>query len=77
MNSMHIKDEKLLQKLPRWLSSEESTCQRRIRGFDSWVGTIPWRRKRKPTPVFLPGKCHGQRNLVGYTLRGHKELDMT
>ena len=29
------------------------------------------------TPVFLPGKRHGQRNLVGYSLKGHKELDMT
>ena len=25
------------------------------------------RRKRQPTPVFLPGDCHGQRNLVGYS----------
>ena len=30
-----------------------------------------------PTPVFLPGKSHGQRSLVGYSLWGHKELDMT
>ena len=22
---------------------------------------IPWRRKGQPTPVFLPGKSHGQR----------------
>jgi len=21
-------------------------------GFDPWVGKIPWRRKRQPTPVF-------------------------
>ena len=27
---------------------------------------IPWRRKWQPTPVFLPGKSHGQRSLVGY-----------
>ena len=31
----------------------------------------------KPTPVLLPGKSHGQRNLVGYGPWGHKELDMT
>ena len=24
------------------------------------------RRKRQPTPVFLPGKSQGQRNLAGY-----------
>ena len=30
-------------------------------GFDPWVGMILWRRKWQPTPVFLPGKSHGQR----------------
>ena len=29
------------------------------------------------TPVFLPGKSHGQRNLVGYSPWRHKELDRT
>ena len=29
------------------------------------------------TPVFLPGKSHGQRSLAGYSPRGGKELDMT
>ena len=28
----------------------------------------PWRREWLPTPVFLPGKFHGQRSLVGYTV---------
>ena len=28
-------------------------------------------------PVFLPGKFHGQRSLVGYSPWGRKELDMT
>ena len=27
----------------------------------------PWRRKWQPTSVFLPGKCHGRRNLAGYS----------
>ena len=30
----------------------------------------------KPTPVFLPGKPHGQRSLVGYSPCSCKELDM-
>ena len=34
-----------------------------------------WSRKRHPTPVFLPGKLHGQRCLVGYSPWGCKELD--
>ena len=35
---------------------EESACQSRRRGFDPWVGMIPWRRAWQPTPVFLPGQ---------------------
>jgi len=27
-------------------------------GFNPWVGKIPWRRERLPTP-FWPGKSHG------------------
>ena len=30
-----------------------------------------------PTPVFLPGKSHGQRNLVGYSPKAYKEPDVT
>ena len=37
----------------------------------------PWGRKWQPTPVFLPGESHGRRSLVGYSPRGHKELDTT
>jgi len=39
-----------------WLSSKESASQCRRHGFDPWVRKIPCRRKRQPTPVFLPGK---------------------
>ena len=34
--------------------------------FDFWVGKIHWRRDRLPTPVFWPGRSHGERNLVDY-----------
>ena len=54
--------------LPWWLSNKEPACQCRRhkrRGFNPWVGKIPWRRKWQPTPVFLPGKSHGQRSLAG------------
>ena len=33
--------------------------------------------KWQPTPVFLPGKSHEQKNLVGYSPWGCEELDMT
>ena len=45
--------------------------------FDPRVGKIPWSRKWQPPPVFLPGKLHGQRSLVGYSPWGCKDLDMT
>ena len=45
--------------------------------FNPWVRKIPWRRAWTPTPVFLFGEFHGQRNLVGYSPWGHKESDMT
>ena len=41
-------------------------------GSIPWVGKIPWRRKWQPTPVLLPGKSHGQRNLVGYSPWGRR-----
>ena len=66
--------------LPGGASGKEPTCQcrrhKRCR-FDPWVGKIPWRRKWQTTPVFLPRDSHGQRNLVGYSLWDHKELDIT
>ena len=31
------------------------------------VGKIPWQRACQPTPVFLPGESHGQKNLVDYS----------
>ena len=63
---------------PGGTSAKESTYQcRRLKRcrFSSWVGKIPWRRKWQPTPVFLPGKSHGQGNLVGYSPLGIKEGD--
>ena len=38
-------------------------------------GSIPWKRKWQPPPVFLPGKYHGQRSLAGCTLWGLRESD--
>ena len=61
-------------------SGGEAACwcrrQKRCR-FNPWVRKIPWRRAWQPTPVFLPGKPHGQRSLAGYSLWGRKESDTT
>ena len=44
--------------LPLWLSWQRICLQCGRPGFDLWVGKIPWRRGRLPTPVFLPRQCH-------------------
>ena len=43
-------------------------------GFYPRIGKIPCRRAWQPSPVFWPGKSHGQRSLVGYSPRGHKRV---
>ena len=56
---------------------ERIVCHcRRSRGcrFDPWVRKISWRRKWQLTPVFLPGKSHGQRSLAGYSPEGCKRF---
>ena len=40
--------------------------------WETWVGKIPQRRERLPTPIFWPGEFHGL-----YRPWGRKELDMT
>ena len=57
--------------------TKKFSCQYWTPKFHPWVRKIPWRREWQPTPVFLPGECHGQRNLACYTPWGHKESDMT
>jgi len=60
-------------------AGKESTCNARDTGnsVQSLFGKMLWRRRQQPTPVFLPEKSRGQRSLVGYSPKGHKESDMT
>ena len=58
--------------LPWWLSWQRIRLQCGRPGFDPWVGKIPWRRERLPTPVFWPGEMHGL-----YSPRSRKEWDTT
>ena len=50
-----------------WLRQPRICLQCGRPGFDSWVGKIPWRRERVPTPLFWPGEVRG--------LHGVTELD--
>ena len=58
--------------LPWWLRELEISPQCGRPRFDPWVRKIPWNRKWHPTPVFWPGKFHGQRSLAVYSLRGRR-----
>ena len=40
-------------------------------------GRFSWRRAWQPMPVFLSGKSHRKKSLVGYSPQGHKESDMS
>jgi len=50
---------------PGGTSGKEPTCQCRRGRLNPWVRRVPWSKTWQPTPVFLPGESHGQRNLVG------------
>ena len=59
------------------VAQTESACNAGDPGSILELGKIPWKREWEPTPVFLPGKSHGQRSLVGYSPWGHKESEKT
>ena len=59
------------------IDDEHIAGQCRKLGFDPRVRKIPCRRKWQPTLVFLLGKFHGQRSLVGYSPQTCKALDTT
>ena len=46
--------------------------------WETWVRSLgreaPLEKEMQPTPVLLPGKSHGLRSLVGYSLRDRKSL---
>ena len=48
---------------------------------EMWVRSLGWedplKKEMATHSIFLPGKSHGQKCLVGYSPWGHKELDMT
>ena len=59
------------------LDSKESAWNARDQDLIPGLRRSPGVRKWQPTPIFLPGECHGQRRLASYSPWGHKESDMT
>ena len=62
-----------------WASLVAQTIKNAPAVWKTWVQSPGWEDPLKegiqPTPVFLPGESHGQRNLVGYSPWRCKELD--
>ena len=54
---------------------KEFACNAGDPGSIPGLGSFPWRRAWPPTPVFLPGEFHGQKNPTGYS--PWDPLDMT
>ena len=62
---------------PSGSGGKESACNAGDPGLVPELGRSPWEEQWQPAPVFLPGKPHGQRSLVGYSSWGHKASDIT
>ena len=62
---------------PGGSDGKESACNAGDRGSIPGVRKFLWRRKWQSTPVFLPGKSHGGRSLVGCSPWGRQESDTT
>ena len=50
-----------------------SMSQTWLKRLSSSSNKDTWKRRWQPTPVFLPGKFHGQRTMAGYSQWGHQE----
>ena len=58
-----------------WRNLPAKAGDSRDRGSIPESGRSPGVGNDKPTPVFLPGKSHGQRSLAGYSPWGRKEVE--
>ena len=73
----------LAWKIPWMEEPGRLQSMRWLRVGHNWVTSLSlftfmhWRRKRQPTPAFLPGESQGQGSLVGCRLWGCTESDMT
>ena len=62
--------------LPWCSDDKESACNARDLGsILGWENSL--KKRMQHTPVFLPGKFHGQRSQVVYSPWGYRESDMT
>ena len=62
---------------PSGSDGKESGCNAGDLGVLPELGRSPGEGNGHPDPLFLPGKFHGQRILLGCSARGHEESDTT
>ena len=71
----------MMKYLLLWASVVAQSLKNLPAGQETWVGSLGWEdpleKGMPPTPVFLPGKSHGQRSLAGSIVHGVTESDMT
>ena len=60
-----------------WKAAVNGVAEGQTQLSDFTFTFMHWRRKWKPTPVFLPGESQGQGSLVGCRVWGRTELDAT
>ena len=60
-----------------WWAAVHGVAKSWTRLNDFTFTFMHWRKKWQPTPLFLPGESQGQRSLVGCSLWGRTESDMT
>ena len=67
----------ILLYFPGGSDDKESACHVGDLGSIPGLGRSPGEGNGYSLQLFLPGKFHGQRSLVGYSPQGHKESDTT
>ena len=68
---------KMIKNLENKMEKMQESINRDLEELKKKHTETTWRRKWQPAPVFLPGKSHGWRSLVGYCPWGRKESDTT
>ena len=63
--------------MAQWLKNMPAMQETQMVQVPSLSQEDPLEKDRQSTPVFLPGKSHGQKNLEGYSPQDQKELDTT
>ena len=69
---MHIFEEWGASQVALVVKNAPASARGGRRGFNPWVGNMPWEEDMATHSVFLPGESHGQSSLESC-----KESDMT